>query len=171
MSTWVVKPLCWSKVSRSYEHPRLRLPGSGGIPDVTVYGDKNYLYVPRHGRHTFVKELDFKSGLGHDPERNSNAGPKYLVSDLGQFDFDPTSGRMRIMSLHPGVSLSRVLAKTGFDLIISDDLKETAPPTADELYLLRTKIDPLGVRELETLAGSRRKEKMRQILREERQSR
>ena len=66
---------------------------------------------------------------------------------------------------------SRVLAKTGFDLIIPDDLKETAPPTADELYLLRTKIDPLGVRELETLAGSRRKEKMRQILREERQSR
>lgn len=152
----------------TYENPRLRLPGSGGIPDVTVFEDNVYLYVPRHGRHTFVKELDFRSGLGHDPARRAGCGPRYLISDLGQFDFEPESGRMRLLTVHPGVSLRRVQAKTGFELIVPNDLPETEPPSARELRLLREEIDPLGVRVLETLSGAARREKLRQILAEER---
>jgi acyl CoA:acetate/3-ketoacid CoA transferase beta subunit len=154
-------------VGGSYRQPRLRLPGSGGIADVTVFEEKVYLYVPRHGRHTFVKELDFCSGLGHHPARTAGSGPCYLISDLGQFDFEPGSGRMRLLSLHPGVPLSRLQAKTGFELIIPDPVTETEPPTAAELYLLREKIDPLGVRVLETLSGAARREKLRDILRRE----
>ncbi|MDX1686361.1 MAG: CoA-transferase [Candidatus Promineifilaceae bacterium] len=152
----------------TYDNPRLRLPGSGGIPDVTVFEEKVYLYVPRHGRHTFVEELDFRSGLGHHPVRRAGYGPRYLVSDLGQFDFEPESGRMRLVSLHPGVSLERVQAKTGFDPIVPDDVPETEPPSAGELRLLREEIDPLGVRALETLSGAARRETLRQILAEER---
>jgi acyl CoA:acetate/3-ketoacid CoA transferase beta subunit len=154
-------------IGGSYKYPRLRLPGSGGIPDVTSYGDNIYLYVPRHGRHTFVKSVDFRSGLGHDPGRKRGAGAHYLISDLGQFDFDEESGRMRIQSLHPGVSLERLKVKTGFELLIPSKIPETDGPTTEELRLIREEIDPFEIRTLETLGGVRRKQKLIQILEEE----
>lgn len=157
-------------IGGTYRSPRLRLPGSGGIPDVTTTGDHILLYVPRHGRHTFVREVDFRSGLGHGASRQQGKGPTYLLSDLGQFDFDLESGRMRILSLHPGIPLSRVIAKTGFELLLPDSISETPLPTDDELKLLREEIDPLGVRTLETLAGTARREKLREILQVERKN-
>lgn len=155
-------------IGQDYRRPRLRLPGSGGIADVTVFEENVYLYVPRHGRHTFVEKLDFLSGLGHHPARRAGRGPHYLISDLGQFDFHPDSGRMRLLSLHPGVPLRRVQVKTGFDLILPDPIPTTEPPNAEQLRLLREEIDPLGARVLETLGGAARREKLRQILAAER---
>ncbi len=149
-------------IGTDYHSPRLRLPGSGGIPDVTVHSDKVYLYVPRHSRVTFVQQVDFVSGLGHVPERKWGSGPRYLVSDLGQFDW--SGGVMRLTHTHRGITVERVQKKTGFPLLIADDLAETAPPTTEELRLLREEIDPLGVRQLETLSGAARKTLLRQIL-------
>lgn len=146
----------------SYEKPRLRLPGTGGIPDVTTYMSDVHLYVPRHSRVTFVEELDFLSGLGYSRARRRGEGPRYLVSDLGQFDFE--GGRMRLTHLHPGVALERVLAKTGFDLEVATDLEETAAPSREELRLLREVIDPLGIRTLELLSGPARREALREML-------
>jgi glutaconate CoA-transferase subunit B len=150
---------------KDYRRPRLRLPGTGGIPDVTVILDNTYLYVPRHSRATFVAKLDFLSGAGHLPDRKRGSGPRYLVSDLGQFDF--AEGRMRLTHLHPGVTIERVLAKTGFPLDIHPDLQETAAPTRNDLRLLREVIDPLGVRRLELLGGPERRQWMREILEKE----
>ncbi len=147
---------------RDYRHPRLRLPGSGGIPDVSVYSQHIYLYVPRHTRVTFVKKPDFISGLGHVPTRTTGSGPVYLISDLGQFDW--ASGTMRLVSHHPGVSIERIHAKTGFKPMIAPDVHETPSPTLKQLNLLRNVIDPLGVRKLETLSGSHRKQHLRTIL-------
>jgi len=150
---------------RDVRRPRFRLPGGGGIPDVTPVSDHIYLYVPRHSRVTFVRQLDFRSGLGFHPARRGGAGPKYLVSDLGQFDFAP--GRMRLTHLHPGVPLERVQAKTGFELEISPDLGETPPPTEEELRLLREEIDPLGIRRLEFLSGAQRRLVLAEIIERE----
>jgi acyl CoA:acetate/3-ketoacid CoA transferase beta subunit len=143
-------------------HPRMRLPGSGGIPDVTVTSEHIYLYVPRHSKVTFVEKVDVVSGLGHVPHRKYGSGVKYLVSDLGQFDW--AEGRMRVTSLHPGVTFEQVQRKTGFPLQIAPDLHETPPPTDEEIRLLREEIDPLGVRRLEMLGGGARKELLREIL-------
>jgi glutaconate CoA-transferase subunit B len=154
-------------IGGSYKRPRLRLPGVGGIPDLTPSGENIFLYVPRHGRHTFVDKLDFKSGIGHDPTARPGKGPTYLVSDLAQFDFGPENGRMRLTSIHPGVTIGRLRAKTGFDFEIQEPITETVPPTQEELRLLREVIDPLGVRTLETLSGRRRRQKLREILHEE----
>lgn len=154
-------------IGGSYENPRLRLPGSGGIPDVTVFEENVCLYVPRHGRHTFVPELDFRSGLGHHAQRSAGCGPRYLISDLGQFDFEEESGRMRLMSLHAGVSLKRLKAKTGFEIIIPETIARTEAPSQEELRLLREEIDPLGVRTLETLRSAARRQKLREILKRE----
>jgi acyl CoA:acetate/3-ketoacid CoA transferase beta subunit len=145
-----------------YQHPRLRLPGVGGIPDVTITGHAVHLYVTRHSRVTFVEKCDYISGLGHSAARTQGAGPRYLISDLGQFDW--VEGVMRLTHLHPGVTVERVRAKTGFDLTVAPDVGETRPPTAEELRLLREVIDPLGVRELEMLGGAARRDKLRAIL-------
>ena len=149
-------------IGKDLNNPRQRLPGNGGIPDVTVYSDQIYLYVPRHSRVTFVPQLDFVSGLGHSPARKRGAGVRYLISDLGQFDW--ADGRMRLTSYHRGETIQRIQAKTGFELAIAPDVHETPPPTAEELRLLREEIDPLGVRKLETLGGAARRDLLREIL-------
>ncbi|MBE2271082.1 MAG: hypothetical protein IAE80_22790 [Anaerolinea sp.] len=148
-----------------YERPRMRLPGTGGIPDVTPYSDHIYLYVPRHSRVTFVEQVDFISGMGHVPERKRGSGAKYLLSDLGQFDW--ANGRMRLTTVHPGVTIEQVKKKTGFELEVAPDVHETPPPTEEEIRLLREEIDPLGVRRLEMLGGGARKDLLRDILERE----
>lgn len=147
---------------KDYHRPRMRLPGSGGIPDVTTYSEHVYLYVPRHSRVTFVKKVDFVSGLGHVAHRKRGSGPGYLITDLGQFDWQ--NGRMRLTSYHHGIAIERIQKKTGFALEIADNVHETPPPSTDELHLLRDKIDPLDVRKLETLSGSQRKQHLRRII-------
>jgi acyl CoA:acetate/3-ketoacid CoA transferase beta subunit len=149
-----------------YQKPRLRLPGSGGIPDVTTFLQGIYLYVPRHSKVTFVSELDFLSGLGNSPTRQRGAGPVYLVSNLGQFDFE--KDRMRMVTLHPGVQRNEVARRTGFRLDVAVDLETTIPPSRDELDLLRNVIDPLGIRKLEFLAGHQRNHAIKEILKLER---
>ena len=150
---------------QDYRTPRQRLPGSGGIADLTTFISNIYLYVPRHSRLTFVPKLDFLSGLGHHPARKRGQGPPYLVSDLGQFDFQ--DGQMRLISMHPGVNLERIQAKTGFKLQVSGELEATQPPTKDELRLIREIIDPLGIRRLEFLSGAPRRQLLHEILAQE----
>ena len=163
---------------RNYHRPRMRLPGTGGIPDMTTFSEEIYLYVPRHSRLTFVERLDFLSGLGHHPDRRWGAGPRYLVSNLGQFDFCPRetsapSGeahneaglpRMRLTSYHPFTSIETIQAHTGFELTIAQDVHETPLPSQEELCLLREEIDPLGIRNLESLSGADRRLLLHQII-------
>ena len=151
--------------------PRLRLPGCGGIADVTGYHPQVYLYVPRHSRAVFVEELDFVSGLGvpHPARPGDRPGPHLLISDLGVFDYAP--GRMRLRSYHPGVTVDTIRKKTGFPLEIAPDVHETPPPSAEQVRLLCKEIDPLGIRELERMSGGRRRQRMREILQLEAQVR
>jgi glutaconate CoA-transferase subunit B len=151
---------------QDYKKPRLRLPGTGGIPDVTTFINDIYLYVPRHSRVTFVEQLDFCSGMGHNPKRTRGSGPKYLISDLGQFDF--ANGRMRLVSFHPGIDPDYIQKKTGFELEIAPNLSETLTPTSYEVRLLREEIDPYGIRRLESLSGAPRRKLLREIIQMER---
>lgn len=147
---------------KDYAKPRLRLPGTGGIPDVTTFLDDIYLYVPRHSRITFSHKLDFHSGLGHNPKRTRGSGPKFLISDLGQFDY--ANGRMRLVTYHPGVDPHYIQKKTGFELDIAPNISETPIPTVQELNLLREEIDPYGIRRLESLSGAPRRKLLREII-------
>jgi acyl CoA:acetate/3-ketoacid CoA transferase beta subunit len=144
--------------------PRMRLPGAGGIPDVTPTHDRLALYVPRHSKITFVETCDFISGVGHQPNRIAGNGPTYLVSDLGEFDWNTPDRRMQLIRIFPGVTIERIVAKTGFTFEVAPHLSETPPPTEHDLHLLREVIDPLGVRKLETLSGSARRDHLREII-------
>ena len=152
-------------LGRDYQRPRMRLPGTGGIPDLTTFSDHVYTYVPRHSRITFVEQVDYVSGLGHTPDRTHGSGPQYCITDLGQFDW--ADGCMQLISIHRGVTIERVQRKTGFSLAIAPDLHETPPPTIEDVRLLREEIDPLGVRKLEMLGGAARKDLIRSILAQE----
>lgn len=135
-----------------YAHPRFRGPGSVGLPYLSR--DKNIFFFTRaHNRRTFVERVDFVSGPGYldGPGSRSRAGldedqgPSLVVTNLAVMDFDPESKRMRLISIHPGVSLETVVENTGFELLQPSHVSVTAAPTPEELRLIREEIDTDGI--------------------------
>jgi glutaconate CoA-transferase subunit B len=68
-----------------------------------------------------------------------------VVTDLGRYGFDPDTGEMVLVAVHPGVSLDDARAATGWDLKVAPDLQVTPDPTDEELRLIREELDPDGV--------------------------
>ncbi len=154
-----------------YERPMLRLPGVGGIPEVTSHSPRVYLYVPRHTKDVFVPALSFASGVGAGAASEVEArrragitgpGVRKVVTDLCVFDVD--AGLLRVASVHPGQTIDAVRDATGFPLRVASPLATTEAPTPTELRLIREEIDPLGTRDLEMLSGRDRIEALRRIL-------
>ncbi|MFD4137988.1 CoA-transferase subunit beta [Streptomyces sp. NPDC058572] len=137
-----------------WHRPARQLLGVRGAPVNTLNNPVSY-WVPRHSTRTFVERVDMVCGVGYD--NAAAAGPsatRYhriprVVSDLGVFDFETPDRAMRIVSLHPGVGLDQVREATGFDLAVTGEVPCTRDPTPDELRLIRTVIDPAGLRERE----------------------
>jgi len=143
-----------STVIGDYHHPKVRLPGSGGANDVGSHCWRTII-IMRHDRRRFVEKVDFITGQGYltggDAREKAGipkGGPRKVVTNLCIMDFEPDTKAMRLVSLHPGVTLEQVKEATGFELIIPEKVEETAPPTKEELEFMR-EIDPKGVRELE----------------------
>lgn len=131
-----------------FSKPKVQLLGVRGAPGNTINHTTSY-WVPRHGPRVFVPSVDVVSGVGYDRAAKLGASARFheirgVVSNLGVFDFDTPDRRMRIKSLHPGVSVDEVVAATGFELVVPDDLGTTREPTEAELTLLRDRIDPGG---------------------------
>ena len=106
----------------------------------------------RLGRRSFVERLDFLTSPGHlggKGERTAlgmpGSGPQLVVTDKCIFRFDETTGDMVLESLHPSVELAQVQTEIGWELKVTPDLRETEPPTEEELRLLREKLDPQGL--------------------------
>jgi acyl CoA:acetate/3-ketoacid CoA transferase beta subunit len=135
----------------SHTQPRAQLLGVRGAPGNTVSHPTSY-WVPRHATRVFTPKVDMVSGVGYDSA--VKAGPaatryqqlRRVVSNLASFDWEPGSHRLRLLSVHPGVSVDEVIQATGFDLLIPDDVPATREPTAEELHLIRDVIDPHGAR-------------------------
>jgi acyl CoA:acetate/3-ketoacid CoA transferase beta subunit len=140
-----------------YQRPTVALLGVRGAPGNTVNHPTSY-WVPRHGPRSFVPVVDMVSGVGYD--RAAAAGPaasqfmdlRRVVSNLGVFDFATPDHRMRLVSVHPGVTVDEVARATGFELAVDGDVPPTRLPTAEELELIRTVIDPRDARSSEVSA-------------------
>lgn len=139
-----------------HERPKAQLLGMRGAPGNTISHPTSY-WVPSHSPRVFVERVDVVSGVGYD--RAAELGPaarhheiRRVVSDLGVFDFATRDRRMRLASLHPGVTVDAVVEATGFELAIPEDVGETRMPTPEELRLIREVLDPRGVREREVPA-------------------
>ena len=77
---------------------------------------------------------------GGDSRREAglrHGGPSTVVTDLAILDFEEETHRMRLRSLQPGVTVDQVVAATGFELVVPDDVDVLEPVTEPELRLLR----------------------------------
>jgi acyl CoA:acetate/3-ketoacid CoA transferase beta subunit len=131
--------------------PKTQLLGFRGAPGNTVNNVTSY-WIPSHNPRVFVEHVDVVCGVGYD--RAAAAGPaatkyhslRHVVTNLAVLDFESPDHRMRLRSVHPGVTVDEVVDATGFDLVIPDDVPESRLPTADELLLIAEVIDPQGER-------------------------
>jgi acyl CoA:acetate/3-ketoacid CoA transferase beta subunit len=139
-----------------FKQPKVQLLGSRGAPGNTICHTTSY-WVPKQTKHVFVTKVDVVSGLGYDnAARLPEASRRFheiraVVSNLGVFDFQTSDHRMRLRSLHPGVSADDVIAATGFELEIRADVPTTRTPTAEEVALIR-ELDPKGLADKELAA-------------------
>ena len=131
----------------------MRGPGGVGTASMGTNIGRYYLFVNSHTRQTLTERLDWRSCYGYG-EGGADArtklhlpggGPRYCITPLCIFDFDDETRRMRLMSVHPGVTVDKVLENTGFKPIVPDRVPTTPAPTEEQIALLRSRIDVDGV--------------------------
>ncbi len=140
-------------VGKDYKHLKFRGPGAVGTLTMAHYADRYYLYVQSHDKRIFVEKCDFISTVGWgqggaDGRKRLGIpgnGPVYCATPLCIFDFEENSKRMRLKSLHPGVTVEQVVENTGFEVIIPRNVPVTPSPTEEELEVLRERIDIDGM--------------------------
>jgi acyl CoA:acetate/3-ketoacid CoA transferase beta subunit len=132
-----------------HEKPKAQLLGMRGAPGNTIYHKTSY-FVPAHTAKVFVEKVDVVSGVGYD--RAAALGEitsrhhdiRRVVSNLGVFDFETPDHSMRLVSVHPGVTVQQVAENTAFELVMDGDVPETRLPTDEELHIIRDVLDPEG---------------------------
>lgn len=134
-----------------YAKPAVRGPGTVGTVFTSSFR-RVVLYVQHHNPKLFVRKVDFVSGPGVARDAalaryrpRWSEGPVVVVTPLAVMDFRTPDRRMRLRSVHPGVTVEQVQAQTGFDLVVEGTVPETAQPTKEELRILREEIDTSGV--------------------------
>jgi len=136
------------------DRPTTQLLGFRGAPGNTIQNTTSY-WIPNHSPKVFVPKVDVVTGVGYD--RAAALGPqasrfheiRRVVTDLGVLDFATPDHTMRLHSVHPGVTVDEIVAATGFDLVVPDDVGTTRDPTPDELELIQLTVDPHTLREQE----------------------
>ena len=144
--------------SGSYsQHPKVRLPGSGGAADIASLSQRLAI-IMQHDRHRLRERVDYITSPGYGyPDEHGPAGtawrqrvglprggPAALITTLAVFTFDRENGEAMLQSSHPGTAIKQVQEQTGWKLRVAPDYAETVPPSAEELRVIR-ECDPEGV--------------------------
>jgi len=137
-----------STVIGEHDHPKVRLPGSGGGNDVGSHCWRT-IAIMRHDTRRFVEQVDFITTPGYlsGPGARERAGlppgtgPYRVVTNLGVLGYHPESKRMMLLETQPGVSTEQVLENTGFELLVAGKIGQNPPPNDDELRVLREEVD------------------------------
>ncbi|UGS34861.1 CoA-transferase [Capillimicrobium parvum] len=156
-----------------YAHPKVRMPGGAGSPEVVQHYERILVYFGRHDRRTLVEQVSFRTGqrapLSAEERRRRGllAGPVRIITPLAVLIKDDDERPFRIESLNPGVAAEQVVENTGFELEVPADIPTTAEPTADQVALLRERIDPHGTTRFDFLDAQERKQMLRDLLQDE----
>ena len=131
-----------------FEKPTNQLLGVRGAPGNTVNHATSY-WVPKHSPRVFVEKVDMVSGVGTN--RGVTVDLRRVVTDLAVLDLGGPRGTMRLVSVHPGVTVEDVQAATGFALYVSDasEVAVSRLPSQAELHLIREVLDPKNLRDKE----------------------
>jgi glutaconate CoA-transferase, subunit B len=116
-----------STVIGDYEHPKVRLPGGGGAPEIAT-SVRDVFVMLRHSPRTFVEQLDFITSVGDRV--------RLVVSDLGTLE-PGEDDELTLTAVHPGIDPETAREATGWDLRVADDLAVSSPPSDQELVALR----------------------------------
>jgi glutaconate CoA-transferase subunit B len=140
-----------STVIGDYKKPKTRLPGSGGACEIATHARRTFI-IMRLKRRAFVAKLDFCTSPGHLTGGDSRArlgliggGPEIVITDKAIFDFANAEREMQLSALYPGVSAGEVQAEVGWPLRSAEKIEEVAPPSGEELRLIRDEVDPKGM--------------------------
>ena len=136
-------------IGTDLQHPKVRFPGSGGANDLASLAWRTMMITVQDSRR-FTPKLDFITSPGYltGPGAREAAGlppgtgPYKVITDLGVIGFDDETKRMRVESVHQGVTRAKVVESTGFELLWAPAASETPPPTENELRVLREEVDP-----------------------------
>jgi glutaconate CoA-transferase, subunit B len=137
-------------IGGDYDHPRVRLPGAGGAPEIAASCGEVVVIV-RQSLRTFVERVEFVTSVGYgdgpgDRERLGlrGRGPVKVITDLGVLEPDPSTCELTLTHVHPGVDPAGARAATAWPLRVAADLHVTPPPTAEELRALRSLVPAKG---------------------------
>ena len=130
-------------VMGDYYKPTIRLPGSGGAADFLAYAKRTVLTM-RGGE--FAEKLDYLTSPGYLDGGDSRdktglfppgSGPSMLLTTKGIFRFDVQTKEMYLAETHPGASVEKIKKDIPWDLKVAPDLKETSPPSDEEIDFIR----------------------------------
>jgi len=127
-----------------------RFTGSGGGNDVASNAKRTVVIIRHEARKlnkavSFMTSPGYLRGNGERERMGLRGGPSRVITDKAVFGFDPVSKRMRLESIHPNATIDDVLSNMNFEPIMPDELPVTAPPTAEQVRLIREEIDPEGM--------------------------
>jgi acyl CoA:acetate/3-ketoacid CoA transferase beta subunit len=136
-----------------HDLPKVRLPGSGGGNDVGSFSQRLIIIIANQTKRTFADRLDFLTTPGYldGPGSRERAGlpegsgPYRVITQFGIYGFDAETKRLKLISLHPGVSIADVKENSSFEIIIPDKIETSLEPTEEHLRILREEIDPAGI--------------------------
>ena len=138
-----------STVIGDWKKPKVRFPGSGGANDFASFCWKVMVITPQDARR-FVEKVSFITSPGYldgpgARERAglpANTGPHKVITNMAVMGYDEQTKRMRVESIHQGFAFDEVQKNCGFPLLKAEKIVVTPAPTADELRILRTEVDP-----------------------------
>lgn len=126
-----------------YRRPKVRLPGSGGAPEIAAFCGQVFV-MARHEPRTLVERVDFVTSFGHGEGGDQrsrlglrSSGPTLLVTDLCLLRPDPETRELVVASLHEGVERSEIVERTGWPIRFATEVERTPAPTPAELEVLR----------------------------------
>lgn len=137
----------------------LKLRGPGTVGSIWLISvERAYLYVMHHNPRVIVDRVDFVTGPGFLDGGDArwrwaspdSEGPVLLYTPICVMDFTPDAHTLRLRSVNPGYTVDDVLTNTGCAVMVPEHVPETAPPSAEELTVLRRQVDRDGI-----LAGVR----------------
>lgn len=133
--------------------PDVRLPGTGGNTDAACLAPRVITIISLEPRR-FVERVSFRTSPGYISGAGgrragglSPQGPNAVVSTMAVFGFDTPDGgesgscELRLDKTYPGIPVEAVEALIPWPLLVSRDAAECAPPSRDELAVLR-RLDP-----------------------------
>ena len=132
-----------STVIGPYERPKVRLPGAGGAPEIAAHARQVFVVLKQSAR-SFVPEVDFVTSAGFLTGGGARArsgapgaGPQAIITDYGVLRPQPGSDEFALVARYESVAAADAVRATGWPLIVAERLEVIAPPTPDELAVLR----------------------------------